>query len=420
MPGPGRPGPERSPGGDRRRRPGPGPPAGRAPATWWSSWAGRPWPRTAPWWPRRPSVWPGPCPSARFLPALRRGNVHGALDMGLAPGMLPGRVTLDDGREWFTQAWGSVPGHRGRDTAGILAAAAGDAAEGARVRSLVLLGADPAGRLPRPPAGPSGPSTGPSSWWRWPRPRARSPRPPTWCCPAAEAHERPGNHHQPRGPGQPAGPEAGAARPGLARLDDRRRAGRPPRRRPRPRLGRRRVGRDRAAGSRLPRHHPGRPRQPRGRRRRGRPARGHAPSPSAGRGAAPRLDPIAVPGVESVERQGAPPRAGLAEAPTAGLAVAAAPRRRPRPPTTGPARARPSWPVPSTRPSPRGPERPATRSVWWPPGSSTTRVRRWSPCRPWPTWSAPPPCGPTRSTSTSSGCRRAARSGCARPPRRPS
>ncbi len=31
------------------------------------------------------------------------------------------------------------------------------------------------------------------------------------------------------------------------------------------------------------------------------------------------LDPIAVPGVESVERQGAPTRAGLAEAPTAGL-----------------------------------------------------------------------------------------------------
>jgi anaerobic selenocysteine-containing dehydrogenase len=31
------------------------------------------------------------------------------------------------------------------------------------------------------------------------------------------------------------------------------------------------------------------------------------------------LDPIAVPGVESVERQGAPPRAGLAESPTADL-----------------------------------------------------------------------------------------------------
>jgi anaerobic selenocysteine-containing dehydrogenase len=37
------------------------------------------------------------------------------------------------------------------------------------------------------------------------------------------------------------------------------------------------------------------------------------------RNAEARLDPIAVPGVESVERQGAPPRAGLAEAPTAGI-----------------------------------------------------------------------------------------------------
>jgi anaerobic selenocysteine-containing dehydrogenase len=37
------------------------------------------------------------------------------------------------------------------------------------------------------------------------------------------------------------------------------------------------------------------------------------------------LDPIAVPGVESVERQGAPPRAGLAEAPTAGIGAGAGP-----------------------------------------------------------------------------------------------
>jgi predicted molibdopterin-dependent oxidoreductase YjgC len=35
------------------------------------------------------------------------------------------------------------------------------------------------------------------------------------------------------------------------------------------------------------------------------------------------LDPIAFPGVESVERQGAPPRAGLAESPTAGLGTPA-------------------------------------------------------------------------------------------------
>ena len=32
-------------------------------------------------------------PQATFLPALRRGNVFGALDMGLAPGILPGRIS---------------------------------------------------------------------------------------------------------------------------------------------------------------------------------------------------------------------------------------------------------------------------------------------------------------------------------------
>ncbi|HWC37721.1 MAG TPA: NADH-quinone oxidoreductase subunit NuoG, partial [Acidimicrobiales bacterium] len=80
----------------------------------------------------------GAWPEARFLPALRRANVHGALDMGLAPGILPGRVGLDDGRAWYTQAWGTVPEARGLDTAGILSAAAEQ-----RVAALVLLGADP-------------------------------------------------------------------------------------------------------------------------------------------------------------------------------------------------------------------------------------------------------------------------------------
>ncbi len=65
-------------------------------------------------------------PKATFLPALRRGNVFGALDMGLAPGLLPGRVTLDAGRERFTAAWGSVPSAAGLDTAGVLASMAGE------------------------------------------------------------------------------------------------------------------------------------------------------------------------------------------------------------------------------------------------------------------------------------------------------
>jgi NADH-quinone oxidoreductase subunit G len=76
-------------------------------------------------------------PDARFLLALRRGNVRGALELGLAPGVLPGRVTLEDGAPRFTAAWGTVPTARGLDAGGILAAAA----EG-RVGALVLLGAD--------------------------------------------------------------------------------------------------------------------------------------------------------------------------------------------------------------------------------------------------------------------------------------
>jgi NADH-quinone oxidoreductase subunit G len=82
-------------------------------------------------------------PEARFLSALRRGNVHGALDMGLAPGILPGRVSLDDGRQWFTDAWGHLPETRGMDAGGILAAAAAG-----KVQGLVLAGADPASDFP--------------------------------------------------------------------------------------------------------------------------------------------------------------------------------------------------------------------------------------------------------------------------------
>ncbi|HUR05411.1 MAG TPA: molybdopterin-dependent oxidoreductase, partial [Nonomuraea sp.] len=82
-------------------------------------------------------------PGARFLPALRRANVHGALDLGLAPGVLPGRVGLDAGREWFTAVWPKVPTEAGRDTAGILA----DAATG-KIQCLVLLGADPLADFP--------------------------------------------------------------------------------------------------------------------------------------------------------------------------------------------------------------------------------------------------------------------------------
>src|SRR5205809_2064633 len=82
-------------------------------------------------------------PNVSFLSSLRRSNVHGALDMGLAPGVLPGRVELDAGRDWFSQEWGVVPEQRGTDTAGMLRAAADGGMGG-----LVLLGAGPLADFP--------------------------------------------------------------------------------------------------------------------------------------------------------------------------------------------------------------------------------------------------------------------------------
>ncbi len=82
-------------------------------------------------------------PTARFLPALRRANVHGAIDLGCAPGLLPGRVSLEEGRDWFTGEWGALPARRGLDTAGMLEAAASG-----ELSALVLLGADPLSDFP--------------------------------------------------------------------------------------------------------------------------------------------------------------------------------------------------------------------------------------------------------------------------------
>jgi NADH-quinone oxidoreductase subunit G len=89
------------------------------------------------------SVLSAALPGARFLPALRRGNVFGALDMGLSPGVLPGRVSLPEGASWFERAWGSVPAETGEDATGILRRAG----EG-RLGALVTLGADPVSDFP--------------------------------------------------------------------------------------------------------------------------------------------------------------------------------------------------------------------------------------------------------------------------------
>lgn len=77
-----------------------------------------------------------------FLSALRRGNVHGALEAGMAPGLLPGRRTLSDAGA-VVDAWGSVPTSAGMDTAAMLTAAAAGSLD-----VLVLLGADPLADFP--------------------------------------------------------------------------------------------------------------------------------------------------------------------------------------------------------------------------------------------------------------------------------
>jgi anaerobic selenocysteine-containing dehydrogenase len=83
-------------------------------------------------------------PGVAFLPALRRGNVHGALDLGLAPGVLPGRIALEDGRSWYSHQWhAELPARRGSGTAGILRSATRG-----RIGGLVLLGCDPRSDFP--------------------------------------------------------------------------------------------------------------------------------------------------------------------------------------------------------------------------------------------------------------------------------
>ena len=83
-------------------------------------------------------------PGVAFLSALRRGNVNGALDMGLSPGVLPGRIGLEEGREWFEYHWGAaLPEKKGFDTAGML-----EEASHGRLGALVLVGADPLSDFP--------------------------------------------------------------------------------------------------------------------------------------------------------------------------------------------------------------------------------------------------------------------------------
>ena len=82
-------------------------------------------------------------PHAPFLPALRRGTVRGALDMGLAPGILPGRTRLNQPTSALSENWNTVPTSKGLNTTEMLrAAASGD------LDTLILIGADPLSDFP--------------------------------------------------------------------------------------------------------------------------------------------------------------------------------------------------------------------------------------------------------------------------------
>ncbi len=86
-------------------------------------------------------------PGAAVLPLARRANVYGALDMGLAPTLLPGRVSAADeaGVAMLEAEWGPIPDHEGRGATGIL-----DGLETGELKALVLLGSDPVRDHPDP------------------------------------------------------------------------------------------------------------------------------------------------------------------------------------------------------------------------------------------------------------------------------
>ncbi|MFQ5966844.1 MAG: NADH-quinone oxidoreductase subunit NuoG [Acidimicrobiia bacterium] len=80
---------------------------------------------------------------ARIMPLVRRSNTYGALDMGLAPTLLPGRASIEQGRGSLTEGWGELPEGPGRETAGmLLGLVTGD------IKALVLAGADPVSDVP--------------------------------------------------------------------------------------------------------------------------------------------------------------------------------------------------------------------------------------------------------------------------------
>lgn len=88
--------------------------------------------------PEAVAAWVRTFDDATVLPLARRGNVYGALDMGLAPNLFPGRVSVTSPGT-LADSWGELPTVPGRSTKHML--------DGS-LRALVLLGADPVADTP--------------------------------------------------------------------------------------------------------------------------------------------------------------------------------------------------------------------------------------------------------------------------------
>ena len=86
--------------------------------------------------------------SVRLLPLGRRGNLFGALDMGLAPDLLPGRVSVGSiGCANLAESWGDIPTVQGKDTRQIL-----EGLDAGDIRCLFLVGSDLIRDMPEPSA----------------------------------------------------------------------------------------------------------------------------------------------------------------------------------------------------------------------------------------------------------------------------
>ena len=271
--------------------------------------------------------------------------------MGLAPGFLPGRTTLDAG-PLVRRAWGTVPASAASTPPACSQAAADGQAPGARAARR-----RPAGGLPRPRPGRAGPSPGAGSVIAVDGFLTVVGQQADVVLPAAGYAEDAAPPPTSRAGSARVAPEGHPSGP-HCRLDHRRGAGRPPRPRPRPRHPRRDRTRSRRRPATPASRRPARAGRP---RRRPRPRSGAEPAVAADaarrRPPSRRRAPIDRPSRERRGRRGAGVggrgRRGRGRGAGAAADRSGSPRRRPG----------------ARRPTP-------TVSASWPPARSTTPARR--------------------------------------------